>query len=144
MLVASIRDRIPIITERGHLYETLSAYLDRHGVQRSQPDMLLLHSRHELHDEEMSIDVEVAIPLPTALPGNEQIRIRTLPGGFMACTIHTGDDLFLGRAFAALYLWMKDNGYRHAGPPRHVYLQHEEDMDPGYYVTEVQFPVEKQ
>ncbi|HLQ10982.1 MAG TPA: MerR family transcriptional regulator [Ktedonobacteraceae bacterium] len=144
LLVASIRDRIPIITEREHLHETLSAYLDRYGVQRSQPDMLLLHSRHELHDEEMSIDVEVAIPLPTALPGNEQIRIRTLPGGLMACTIHTGDDLFLGRAYAALYLWMKDNGYRHAGPPRQLHLERAEDMDPGHYVTEVQFPVEKQ
>jgi len=144
LLVASIRDRIPIITERGHLYQTLSAYLDRQGVQRSQPDMLLLHSRHELHDEEMSIDVEVAIPLPTALPGNEQIRIRTLPGGFMACTIHTGDDLFLGRAYAALYLWMKHNGYRQAGPPRQLHLERAEDMDPGHYVTEVQFPVEKQ
>src|SRR5437879_6303943 len=80
LLIASIRDRIPIISERGHLYETLSAYLDQQSVQSSQPDLLLLHSRHQLHDEEMSIDVEVAMPLPTALPGNEQIRIRRLPG----------------------------------------------------------------
>src|SRR5579872_4188347 len=70
LLVASIRERIPDINERGYLYDTLSAYLDQQGVQRSQPDMLLLYSRHERHDEEISIDVEVAIPLPTALPGN--------------------------------------------------------------------------
>src|SRR5712692_1012660 len=144
LLVASIRDRIPIITEREHLYETLSAYLDRHGVQRSRPDMLLLHSRHELHDEEMSIDVEVAIPLPIALPGNEQIRIRTLPGGLVACTVHTGPHLFLGRAYLTLYRWMKDNDYHFTNPPRHVYLQRAEDMDQNHYVTEVQFPVEKQ
>ncbi|HTD19680.1 MAG TPA: helix-turn-helix domain-containing protein, partial [Ktedonobacteraceae bacterium] len=62
LLIASIRDRIPIISERGHLYETLSAYLDQQSVQSSQPDLLLLHSRHQLHDEEMSIDVEVAMP----------------------------------------------------------------------------------
>ncbi len=67
LLVASIRDRIPDINECGYLYETLSAYLDRQGVQHSQPDMLLLHSRHEWHDEEMSIDIEVAIPLLTTL-----------------------------------------------------------------------------
>jgi DNA-binding transcriptional MerR regulator len=144
LLVASIRDRIPIISERGHLYETLSAYLDQQGVQGSQPDLLLLHSRHRLHDEEMSIDVEVAMPLPTALPGNEQIRIRTLPGGLMACTVHTGEDLFLGRAYVALHRWMTDNGYRFIGPPRQVHLQHAEDMDPSQYVTEVQFPVEKE
>lgn len=144
LLVASIRDSIPNVSERGHLYETLSAYLDQQGVQCSQPNLLLLHSRHELHDEGMSVDMEVAMPLLTALPGNEQISIRKLPGGLMACTVHTGDDLFLGRAYVALYRWMKDNGYRLTGPPRQVYLQHAEYMDPGQYVTEVQFPVEKQ
>ncbi len=143
LLVASIRDRIPIISEQGHLYETLSAYLDQQGVQGSQPDLSLLHSRHELHDEGMSIDVEVAIPLPTALPGNEQIRIRTLPGGLMACTVHTGEDLFLGRAYVALYRWMTDNGYRLIGPPRQVHLRRAEGMDPSQYVTEMQFPVAK-
>jgi DNA-binding transcriptional MerR regulator len=143
LLVASIRDRIPIISERGHLYETLSAYLDQQGVQGSQPDLLLLHSRHQLHDEEMSIDVEVAMPLPTTLPGNEQIRIRRLPGGLMACTVHTGEDLFLGRAYVALYRWMTDNGYRLIGPPRQIHLQHAEGVDPSQYVTEVQFLVEK-
>jgi DNA-binding transcriptional MerR regulator len=143
LLVASIRDRIPDISERSYLYETLTAYLDRHGVQRSQPDMLLLHSRHELHDDEMSIDVEVAIPLPTALPGNEQIHIRTLPGGLVASTVHMGPDLFLGRAYLTLYRWMKDNGYHFTNPPRHVHLQRAGDMDSGHYVTEVQFPVGK-
>jgi len=143
LLVASIRDSIPIISERGHLYETLSAYLNQHGMLYSQPDLLLLHSRHELHDEGMSVDVEVAIPVSSALPGNEQIRIRTLPGGFTACTVHAGADLFLGQAYVALYRWMEDNGYRLTGPPRHVHLQHAEHMDPSHYVTEVQFPVEK-
>src|SRR5258707_3173365 len=143
LLVASIRDRIPVISEREHLYITLSAYLDQQGMQYSQPDLSLLHSRHELHDEGMSIDVEVAIPLPTALPGNEQIRIRTLPGGLMACTVHTGEDLFLGRAYVALYRWMTDNGYQLIGPPRQVHLQRGDDMDPSQYVTEMQFPVAK-
>ena len=144
LLVASIRDRIPNIAERGHLYETLSKYLDQQRVQSSQPDMLLLHSRHELHDQEMSIDVEVAMPLPTALPGNEQIRIRRLPSRLMASTVHTGDDLSIGRAYVALYRWMTDNGYRLDSSPRQVHLQRGEYMNPSDYVTEVQFPVAKQ
>ena len=144
LLVASIRDRIPNITEREHLYEILSDYLDQQGVQSSQPDMLLLHSRHELHDQEMSIDVEVAIPLPTALPGNEQIRIRRLPSRLMACTVHTGDDLSIGRAYVALHRWMTENGYRLDSSPRQIHLQRLEYMEPSHYVTEVQFPVAKQ
>lgn len=91
----------------------------------------------------MSIDVEVAIPLPTALPCNEQIRIRTLPGGLMVCTVHSGPDLFLGRAYVTLYRWMQENGYHFTNPPRHVHLQRAGDMDPNDYVTEVQFPVGK-
>ena len=62
----------------------------------------------------------------------------------MAYTIHTGYDLFLGQAFAALYRWVKDSGYRVIGPPRQVRLRHGEHMDPNQYITEVQFPVEKQ
>jgi hypothetical protein len=49
------------------------------GFSLDSHHLLLLHSRHELHDEGMSIDVEVAMPLPTALTGNELIGIRTLP-----------------------------------------------------------------
>ena len=62
----------------------------------------------------------------------------------MACTVHTGDDLSLGQAYVALHRWMKDNGYRLTGTPRQVHLQRAEYLDPSQYVTEVQFPVEKQ
>ncbi len=144
LLVASIRDRIPSIGEQSHLYRRLCAYLDQQDMQCSQTSMLLLHSRHEFNGEDMSIDVEVAIPVPTTLPGNEQIHIRSLPGGLMACTMHTGDDLFLGRAYVALYRWMKDNGYQIIGPPRLVYHQRAKQVDLSQAVTEVQFPVEPQ
>src|SRR6266480_754951 len=82
--------------------------------------------------------------LPTALPGNEQINIGTLPGGLVASTIHTGYDLSLGQAHVALYRWMKDNGYRPTGSPRLLRLRHGELVEPTQYVTEVQFPVAKQ
>ncbi len=143
VLVASIRETIPIGDNLRRLYAKIAAYLDQQHIQHSEPDMLLLHSRHEWHGDNLAIDVEAAIPLPTALSGNEQITIRTLPGVSMACTIHTGDDLSLGQAYAALYRWMNDNGYRITDTPRQIYLQHAEHMDPGQYVTEVQFPVAK-
>src|SRR5258708_16791467 len=90
----------------------------------------------------MSVDVEVAIPLPTDLPGNDQIRIRTLPGGLMACTVHPGDDLFLGQAYLAPYRWMKDNGYRLTGSPPQAYLHHTGKLDPSYYLTETPIPAD--
>ncbi len=144
LLVASVREIILLPGGLGRSYGKIAAYLDQQRVQQTQPALLLLHSRSEQRDDGLYIDVEAAIPLPTALPGNEQISIRTLPGGLMACTIHTGDDLFLGQAYAALYRWMKDNGYQVIGPPRQVHLRRGEHLDPNQYVTEVQFPVEKQ
>jgi DNA-binding transcriptional MerR regulator len=143
--VGSVRARIPIISERGHMYATLSAYLDRHGVRQSRPDILLLHSRHEVRDDEMSIDVEVAMPVPPSLylPDDERVRIRTLPGGLVASAVHTGYDLSLGRAYVALHRWVEDNGYRLTGPIRQVHLRHAQLGDPGHNVTDVQFPVEK-
>ena len=141
LLVASVREIIPLGDDLRQPCGKIAAYLDQQFVQHTLPDMLLLHSRHKLHDDRLEIDVEAAIPLPTALEGNEHITIQALPGGLMAYTIHTGADLFLGQAYAALYRWMKDSGYQLISPPRLVYLQRGEHLDPNQYVTEVQFPV---
>ena len=62
----------------------------------------------------------------------------------MAYTIHTGSDIALGQAHSALHHWIDDNKYRVIGPPRQLHLQRTESMAQNEYVTEVQFPVEKQ
>ena len=144
LLVAYIRSLIPIGEDMGQHYGKIIAYLDQQHVQHSHSSMLLLHSRYEWCDDRMAIDVETAVPLSTALPSNEQISIRTLPGGLMASTVHVGDDLSFGQAYAALYRWMKDNGYHLIDLPRLVRLQHSEHMDSDLYVTEVQLPVKLQ
>jgi len=128
------------------LYATLSAYLDRHGVHQVGPDLLLLYSRHEVRDDEMSIDVEVAMPMPPSLllSGDGQVGIRTLPGTLVASTVHTGTDLLLGRAYVGLHRWVENNGYRLTGPVRQVHLRRTRPGSPRHDVTEVQFPVELQ
>lgn len=141
--VAAIRARLPHVSERGHLYAALTAYAARQGVPETRAELLLLHSRHEVIDGYMSIDLEVAIPLATPLPDDEPIHSRTLPGALVAYTVHTGDDLSLGRAYMALHRWIDANGYRQIAPVRQVHLQRLPQMDPRQAVTEVQFPVEK-
>jgi DNA-binding transcriptional MerR regulator len=147
LLVASFRGIVPLDSGLGQVYGRvygkIMAYLDQQRVQPEAPALLLLYSRSEQRSDGLYIDMEVAIPLPTALPGNEQITIRTLPGALVASTIHTGYDLYLGQAHLALNGWIKDNGYQIVAPPRHVLLRHEEHMEPAQYVTEVQFLVEK-
>jgi DNA-binding transcriptional MerR regulator len=142
LLVASIRSFIPIGDELCHHFETIVTYLDRQHIQHSHLAMLLLHSRYKWYDDRLAIDVETAVPLSIAsLPENEQISTRTLPGGLMASTVHIGNDLSIGQAHAALNRWMKDNGYQLIDIPRQLRLQRSAHIDPGQYVTEVQFPI---
>ncbi|GHO93544.1 MerR family transcriptional regulator [Reticulibacter mediterranei] len=142
--VASVRASIPSIADIGRLREQLVAYLHQNNMQQSATDMIIWHTRHEMRDAEMSVDVEAAIPLQVALPtGHEPVNIRTLPAGLMACTVHTGYALSLGLAYIALHRWVEENGYRHAGPLRQIRLQHGEHLEANQYVTELQFPVEK-
>jgi DNA-binding transcriptional MerR regulator len=144
LLVASIRELTPLPGGLGRPIAKIAAYLQQQHIQPLQPTMLLLHSQSEIHDDGLYIDAETAVPLPTTMSGNDQISTRTLPGGLMACTIHTGDDFIaMGQAFAALHRWIEDNDYHLIGPPRQLLLQRAEHMDPSQYVTEVQFPIDK-
>ncbi len=142
--VASIREIVPMGTDLGRSFQKIAAYLDQQHIQHMQPDMRLFYSHYKWYDGEMGIDIETAIPLSTEIPANEQISTRTLAGGLMAYTIHTGSDIALGQAHMALHNWIQDNMYRVIGPPRQFHLQRAEHLAQSEYVTEVQFPIEKQ
>jgi DNA-binding transcriptional MerR regulator len=143
LLVASVRENVTIedAPKYERLYEKLSAYLHEQRVQPSLPGIVLWHSRYESHDDGVYADVEVAIPLDAPLPGNEQVSIRTLPGGLVASTVHTSTALSIIQAYGALYRWSEDNGYRLVGPPRLIDLQRMENLDPSQHVVEIQFAV---
>lgn len=141
--IASIRDRVPFISEHEELYKNLFIALQRENAKFVETKILILHTRHEMRDEVLSIDLEVAVPLQGALPANEQITTRTLLGGLVASIVHTGGNLLLGQAYVALYLWLAEHGYRLSGPPRQLFLQEETSIHPSQNVIEIQFPVEK-
>ncbi|GCF11151.1 MerR family transcriptional regulator [Dictyobacter arantiisoli] len=120
------------------------AYLHEKQIEPIGPTIIQLHSRSEQREDGLYIDMETAIPISTHLAGTEQIAIRTLSGGSMVSTIYAGVNLLMGQAYAALYCWIKDNGYQIIGPPRLLRLQHGEHIDASHYVTELQFPVARQ
>ncbi|GCE13527.1 MerR family transcriptional regulator [Tengunoibacter tsumagoiensis] len=141
LFVASLRATVPVVGGIDHSFRKIEAYLRSHTIFPASPSLLLLYSRSVEREEGLYIDVEAAIPISNSPPDNEQITVRTLAGGLMASTIHTGQDLFLGMAHASLYRWINDNGYRIVAPPRQIRLRHEEGLDPAEYITEVQFPI---
>jgi len=141
--VATLCERVALGENLWRSYGEVTAYLDRQGQQQVGPEMLLMHSRYKIYDDGMAIDVEMAVPLAGDVSDDEQIHMRTLSGGLVASTVHTGDGSVLGQAFAALYSWMRENGYRVIGYPRLVRLQYGEQEGFELPVTEVQFPVGK-
>ena len=143
LLVASLREIVPLGADLGRSYPLITEYLEKQHVQPLSPSMRLFYSRYKWFDNEMGIDIETAIPLATEIAANEQISVRTLPGVHVAYTIHTGSDIGLGQAHVALHTWLEENRYKLVGPPRQIHLQRAEDTSQSEFVTEVQFPVER-
>jgi DNA-binding transcriptional MerR regulator len=52
----------------------------------------------------------------------------------VASMLHEGSDSAMLESYAAAHRWIRDNGYRIAGPNRELY--------PGGSVTEIQFPIQ--
>src|SRR5712692_4303624 len=61
LLVASVREMVPLHGGPERSYGKIAAYLDQQGVQPGSPALFLLYSRSEQRDNGLSIDVEAAI-----------------------------------------------------------------------------------
>ena len=144
LLVATTREMVSIEEDLQQWYARVSAYLAQYGVRQTRGDLLLRHSRYEVHAEGISADLELAVPLDEPLPATaDLVEVRTLPGGLMASVVHTGETFSAGRAYLALHRWIQENGYRLIAAPRQVYLQHGKPDHSAHEVIEIQFPVEK-
>lgn len=141
--VASIRMSIAVDEDLEQQYERISAYLEQQEVPFSSPHMLLWYSHFETHENGIFADVELALPLRASLQKNEIVASRTLPGGLMACTVHTKNKFSLGQAHMSLHKWIKEHSYIVVGPPRQLHLQVMQDLDPAHWFTELQFPIAK-
>ncbi len=141
LLVASIREIIPLGADLARSYPKLADYLQQHSIRPSLSTIRLLYSQYQWYDNEMGIDIETAIPLSIEIPATEHINIRTLNGSLMAYTLHSGSDIALGQAHSALHHWIHENRYKLVGPPRQIHLQRANNITQSAHITEIQFPV---
>ncbi len=93
-------------------------------------------------------DLEVAIPINEKISSDEEsmetgIICYTIPGGKFAKILHKGPYENCGEAYEELFSWIKENGYRIAGPVREVYLNDPKDTDPQELLTEIYAPVQR-
>lgn len=86
-------------------------------------------------------DMEIFMPVRERFEPPEGMRIRTLPGGRCAATVHHGPYDELGAAYEALTSWIARSEYRTAGPPRELFLNDPSDVGQEEALTEILFPI---
>ncbi len=143
--VVSARDVIPAYGDIGRLIGEVFTFLGKRGVQPAGAPFAIWHD-HGYKDTR--VDAELAVPVNDAAAGalvdEGNIKIYRMPEEQMACVVHQGSYSDFGLAYGALGEWVETNGYRICGANREIYLSGpESSKDPAYYITEIQFPVEK-
>ena len=100
---------------------------------------------HDGEYREQDIDVEVCEAVVRACPDSEMVRYKTIPGvPQAACVLHRGPYSTLRDAYAFLYRWIGENGYRPTGPSRDSYIDGIWNKDSEEeWLTEIQVPVEE-
>jgi len=132
------------------MFDEVGEHLRSQGLKGAGAGIALYHHQAPYIDGgggERELDVEAAIPADAPVAESERVKVRELPEGEVAYTVHHGAFGGLSSAKQALFAWIETNGYHLAGPIREVYLHfdanHGADYDSPRHVTEVQFPVEK-
>jgi DNA-binding transcriptional MerR regulator len=135
------------------IFEELEQYIARFKARAALPPAIVYHDSEYRADGQ---DLEIVVPLTSAIPATEQIQVYELPGcEAMACLIHNGDYERLTQTFGALLQWIELNNYLIAGPTREVFLRFGANQE-GYalaesyvtaqgeeFVTELQVPIVK-
>ena len=115
--------------------------LQANSVTPNGPPLIVYH---DVIDTEAHGDIEVCVPIDTNFePSSTAITIRTLEGGKVAKTIHTGPYQEIGPAYQAITSWIVGQGYEVAGPPREIYLNDPQQVAQTELQTAVEFPVTK-
>jgi effector-binding domain-containing protein len=135
------------------IFEELEQYIARFKARAALPPAIVYHDSEYRADGQ---DLEIVVPLTSAIPATEQIQVYELPGcEAMACLIHNGSYERLAQTFGALLQWIELNNYVIAGPTREVFLRFGANQE-GYalaesyvtaqgeeFVTELQVPIVK-
>jgi effector-binding domain-containing protein len=87
----------------GKLFKEISAWIKQYGVEPAGPPFLRFH----VIDMAGEMDIEVGVPVATAMPGDERVSPGVLPAGRYASLVYSGSGLAGNRA---LIEWARANG----------------------------------
>jgi len=112
--------------------------LGREGVAPSDSPLIVYH---HVIDEETDGDIEICVPVGSAISGDSDVYGRELEGGTMATTVHRGPYLEIAPAYHTVTGWISEHGHTIAGPPREIYLNDPQTVPHEELLTRVEFPI---
>jgi DNA-binding transcriptional MerR regulator len=126
----------------GRLFAEVMGSITQHGATIVGPGITLYY---DLEYREREISVGACLAFEGSLFESEQVKVVELPAvETMASVIHHGSFSTMHQAYNAILPWIESNGYHIRGPNRELNLEFESGGDESTFVTEIQFPVEKQ
>jgi effector-binding domain-containing protein len=88
------------------------------------------------------LTIEVGFRFAEPVAGEGEVEAGELHGGAVVVGVHGGPYDQLGETYAAMELWMEQNGLHPGGAPWEQYVTDPADHpDPGEWRTEVYWPV---
>ncbi len=150
LLIASVRAILPTHADCGSLFNEVYEALGTHVAEALGPrpgeagQTIVLW--YDTEFKERDVDGAAAFILRCRVPERGRMRVHELPAATMATTVHHGTYTTIGRAHEAVLRWTEANGYAIAGPDREVNIYNTVPVrrDDPTYITEIQYPVEKQ
>jgi DNA-binding transcriptional MerR regulator/effector-binding domain-containing protein len=150
LLIASVRAILPSHSAVGALFGEVYEALGEHvgaalGPRPGESGQTLVLC-YDTEFKERDVDSAAAFILRCRAPDRGRMRVHELPAAIMAATVHHGSYETIGEAHTAILRWIEANGYQIIGPDREIYLYNAMPIqrnDPSY-VTEIQYPVERE
>lgn len=150
LLVASVRTILPnhnaVGSLFGEVYEAIRPYVDKALAPNPELGGQTLVLCYDTEFKEQDVDGAAAFMLRCRIPQSGRVQVYELPATTMASTVHHGSYATIGTAHEAVLHWIEANGYRIVGPDRELNLYHAQPirLDDASYITEIQYPVEKE
>ncbi len=144
--VACVHTIVPDMEQLGptltRAFDQVAAYIQAHGALCDTPGITIYEEEGYC---EKNYKICVCLPFVGELEGDSEVEVCDLPSiETAASVVHHGPFHMLGQAYDTVYRWIEANGYQTNWHARDLNLVYVRDGDPTQYVTEIQFPVEKQ
>lgn len=145
VIVASMRTIVASYNTFFDIVPKMGIEMERQGAVCREPAYCFT-IYHDGEYKEHDIDVEVCEAVVKPCPDSAMVRYKTIPGyPRAACVLHKGPYRTLGHAYAFLFKWIEENGYRVLDNPRESYIDGIWNKDTEEeWLTEVQVPVEEE